>query len=415
MASSHPLNIPDFDNLMNPVNIRNPFPLYAWMRESSPVFWSKHMNGWLLTRFADVRSALGDPRRYSSVSGAPVLARADALPAEARADFQVGYRFFYQQIQAFDAPVHTLQRSLITKAFSARVMESMRGRIQNRIDALIDGMEAKQACDFVSDFAYPLPSLVIFDLLGVPEEHYRALRHSADAFARFLPATLTGDVNTLRHIAETLQKTDTLLRGLISERRREPQLDLLSALVSVREDQTQLSDDDIVVLSNFLLFAGHETTANLLAGSILHLLQDRRLWTRLLDSPGLLGNAIEELLRFVSPVLSMGRIATEDFELHGMYIKKGQRVSMMIGAANHDPAQFNDPDSLVLDRARVQSLAFGHGVHYCVGALLARTEAELALRTLLTRLPNLQLLPAEVEYQPIFFLRALKALPVSTS
>src|SRR3954452_9413776 len=354
MALPHPSNIPDFDDLMNPVNIRNPFPLYAWLRESSPVYWSKRMGGWLLTRFADVRNALGDARRYSSNSGAPLLARADALPAEARADFQVGYRFFYQQIQASDAPVHTLQRSLITKAFSARVTESIRGRIQNRIDTLIDGMEAKQACDFVSDFAYPLPSLVIFDLLGVPEEHYQVLRQSADAFARFLPATLTGDVNTLRHITETLHETDALLRGLIAERRREPQLDLISALASVREGPSQLSDDDIVVLSNFLLFAGHETTANLLAGSILHLLQDRRLWTSLLDSPGLLGNAIEELLRFVSPVLSVGRIATEDFELHGTLIRKGQRVSMMVGAANHDPAQFNDPETLVLDRPRPQ-------------------------------------------------------------
>jgi cytochrome P450 len=324
----------------------------------------------------------------------------------ARADFELGYRFFYQQIQASDAPVHTLHRSLITKAFSARVMESIRERIQQRVDALIDGMESREACDFVADFAYPLPSLVIFDLLGVPEEHYQSLRHSAGAFARFPSATFAGDVMTLRHIAETLQHTDALLRRLIAQRRSQPRSDLISTLASVREQQSHLSDDDIVVLCNFLLFAGHETTANLLAGSVLHLLAQRNLWTSLRNSLSSLGNAIEELLRFVSPVLSIARLATEDLELHGTTIRKGERVSLMVGAANHDAAQFDNPEALILDRPRVQSVAFGHGVHYCVGALLARTEAELALKALLSRLPNMQLRPAEPEYQPVYFLRA---------
>ncbi len=415
MALPNPPTIPDFDNLMNPVNIRDPFPLYAWLRENSPVHWNKQMNGWLLTRFVDVRSAFGDATRFSSQSGLPLLARAELLPPEARADFHLGYRFFYQQIQASDAPIHTIHRSLITKAFSARVMEGMRARIQQRVEKLIEDMERKQVCDFVKDFAYPLPSLVIFDLLGVPEEHYEALRHSADAFARFPPAALTQDVAGLRYIAEKLQQTSALLRQLIARRRRDPQPDLISALASVREEQAQLSDDDIVVLCNFLLFAGHETTANLLAGSVLNLLQNRKLWSALTASASLPGNAVEEFLRFVSPVLSIARVATEDIELRGKIIKKGDRVSLMIGAANHDPAQFEDPEALVLGRARPASVAFGHGIHYCVGALLARTEVELALSGLLTRLPRMQLLPAELEYQPIFFLRALRSLPVRTA
>lgn len=372
------------------------------------------MNGWLITRFVDVRSAFGDAHRFSSQSGIPLLARAELLPPEARADFHVGYRFFYQQIQASDAPIHTMQRALITKAFSARVMESMRGRIQSRVVKLIDEMERKRVCDFVQDFAYPLPSLVIFDLLGVPEEHYETLRHSADAFARFPAATLTRDVDALKHIAANLQQTDALLRQLITQRRREPQLDLISTLVSAQEEQARLSDDDIVVLSNFLLFAGHETTANLLAGSVLHLLQNRKLWTDLTASATLPNNVVDELLRFVSPVLSLARVATEDVELHGNVVKKGDRVSLMIGAANHDPAQFEDPEELNLGRARVASVAFGHGIHHCVGALLARTEVELALSALLTSFPKMELLPAEMEYQPIFFLRALKSLPVRT-
>ncbi len=397
---------------MHPVNIRNPFPLYSWLRENSPVHWSRHMNGWLLSRFVDVRAAFADSVRFSSQCGIPLRARAEALPAAARTAFELGYQFFYQQIQTSDAPVHTRQRSLITKAFSARVMESMREGIQKRVDGLIDAMEQRAHLDFVRDFAYPLPSLVIFDLLGVPEEHYTALRHSADAFARFPPATLVGDVNALTHIAETLRGADGLLRKLIAERRQHPQPDLISALVSVREDQAQLSDGEIVVLCNFLLFAGHETTANLLAGSVLHLLQDRKLWQSLKASAGLPPNVIEELLRFVSPVLSTARLATEDLELHSTQIRRGERVSLLIGAANHDEAQFDNPETLLLDRGRVSSIAFGHGIHYCIGAFLARTEVELALKALLKRLPDMELLPAEPEYQPIFFLRALKSLPV---
>ena len=407
--------IPDFDNPMHPVNIQNPFPLYSWLRDNSPVHWSKQINSWLITRFADVRAAFGDTDRFSSQGGVPLLPIADTLPPEARTDFLVGYRFVYQQIQASDGLLHTTQRSLITKAFSARVLESIRVRVQHRVDTLIDEMERQQTCDLVRDFAYPLPSLVVLDLLGVAEEHYATLRHSATAFTQFVSAALTRDAEALRQVAAAFQQTEALLRQLIEQRRGKPRQDLISALVSVREEKAQLSEDQIVVLCNFLLFAGHETTANLVAGSVLHLLSDRQHWESLIYSPTVLANAIEELLRFVSPVLSLSRVTTKDLELHGTFIKKGERVSLMIGAANHDPAQFDDAESLNLRRPRVQSLAFGHGVHFCVGALLARMEAEIAFRSLAKRLPKMQLVPGQAEYQPIFFLRALKALPIRTA
>jgi cytochrome P450 len=309
---------------------------------------------------------------------------------------------------------HTAQRALIAKVFTPRVMENMRASIQIRVDRLIDRLEESENGDFIAQFAYPLPSLVIFDLLGVPEEHYAALRTSAAAFARFPPTLHAQDLEALEEIAENLTNTERLLQRLISEHRANGRNDLLSALLNAKEGSGALTDKELIVLCNFLLFAGHETTANLLGGSVLHLLQNRMLWNQLKDSPELLGNAVEELLRFVSPVLTVARVLKEDFECHGTILKKGERISLMIGAANHDPTQFENPDQLKFERPKPHSVAFGHGIHYCIGAALARLETQIALSALFRRLPDIRLATPTVEYQPVFFLRALKSLPVCT-
>jgi cytochrome P450 len=413
MNSSTVASPSDFDNLLKPANLQNPFPLYARLREESPVHWNAHFGSWLLTRYEDVRNALTDRARFSSLVGEAMLARVADFPQEAMRDFEIGYRFFYRQLQALDAPEHTMQRSLIAKAFTPKVIADLRGLIQARVDRLIEALLSKVESDFVADFAYPLPSLVIFDLLGIPEEYYPVLRTSAAAFARFPAAIYARDFSPLNEIARNLANTEQVILRLLAERRRSPKADLISALALVREDANTLSDDDIVVLCNFLLFAGHETTANLLSGSVLHLLQERSLWNQLRDDHELLPNAVEELLRFISPVLTISRVLTEDFECHGVRMKKGDRVQIGIGAANHDPAQFSDPENLMLDRPNPQSVAFGHGVHYCIGAGLARLEAQIALRSLVDRLGDMQLRTREVEYHPMFYFRALKSLPIA--
>jgi cytochrome P450 len=414
MNASAPARPADFDHLLSPANVQNPFPLYAELREKSPVHWNTHFGSWILTRYSEVRSAFGDRTRFSSRTGEAILARAANFPADVMRDLEVGYRFFYKQIQAFDAPEHTLHRSLIAKAFTAKVLEDLRGLIQARVDRLIEEMLRQGECDFVARFAYPLPSLVIFDLLGVPEDYYSVLRASASAFARFPAAIYSRDFAVLAEIAQNLTNTEDVLLRLLDERRRSPRADLISALASVREGANALADHDIVVLCNFLLFAGHETTANLLGGSILHLLRGPSYWNQLRDGRELLPNAIEELLRFVSPVLSIARVLTEDFECHGTYMKKGDRVQLSVGAANHDPAQFSEPESLNLHRANPQSIAFGYGPHYCIGAGLARLEAQIALGSLIENVPHMQLRAQSVEYHPVFYLRALKSLPIAT-
>ena len=190
-------------------------------------------------------------------------------------------------------------------------MEGIRESVQQRVDCLIQRMKAAGECDFVAEFAYPLPSLVIFDLLGVPKEYYDTLRASASAFARFPPAIYSRDYSLLASIANNLEATEQLLLGLLAERRRTPQNDLISSLASTVEGNASLTDGEIVVLCNFLLFAGHETTANLIGGSVLHLLQNREQWEYLRENAELPGGVVEELLRYVSPVLTISRVLKE--------------------------------------------------------------------------------------------------------
>jgi cytochrome P450 len=215
----------------------------------------------------------------------------------------------------------------------------------------------------------------------------------------------------MEHIAERLTRAQGVLERLIQQRRREPKKDLISILVHADTGTPQLPDDDIVVLCSLLLAAGHETTANLLSGSLRYLLERRELWEQLGRAPETMPIAVEELLRFVSPVLWLRRLPAEDIELDGQVLRKGTRVELGIGAANHDPSEFSNPEQLDFTRPKVNSLAFGYGPHFCLGAALAKMETQVALSRLLERIPQMQLGTQHFEYRPLYFLRALQSLP----
>ena len=216
----------------------------------------------------------------------------------------------------------------------------------------------------------------------------------------------------MEHIAERLTEAEEVLQRLIEERRREPKNDLISTLVHREGATAWLPDDELVVLCNLLLVAGHETTANLLSGSLRYLLEKRELWEQLRAAPEMIPAAVEELLRFVSPVLWLSRLPTHDIELDGHVLQKGTSLQLGIGAANHDPNEFPNPEQLDFTRPKVNSLAFGYGPHFCLGAALARMETQVALSRLLERIPQVQLATRHFEYRPLYFLRALKSLPV---
>jgi cytochrome P450 len=402
----------DLFDPMTRSNLQEPFVFFAKLRKEKPVHWNEQYSFWMLTRYQDVKAVLRAPRQFSSATGVEIERRAEQIPQSARASFDIGKRFWYTAMQNTDPPKHTDQRGAVMNAFTPQVVAEMRTSIQQRVDHLLDKMERSATCDFVSEFAYPLPSLVIFDLLGVPAEDHEAMREATQSLVMFPSTAYKGDFGAMEHIAERLTRAQGVLERLIQERRREPKKDLISILLHAETGTTQLPDDEIVVLCNFLLAAGHETTANLLSGSLRYLLERRELWEQLGAAREMIPTAVEELLRFVSPVLWASRLPAEDIELDGHLLRKGSRLQLGIGAANHDPAEFPNPEQLDFTRPKVNSLAFGYGPHFCLGAALAKMETHVALSSLLERIPQVQLGARHFEYRPLYFLRALKSLPI---
>jgi cytochrome P450 len=400
---------------VEPSNIENPFPFFARLREEAPVYWSEKYSFWMLSRYRDVKEVLLQPKKFSSVTKAPLLDRREHLPQDLHKSFDVAVRFFYGHMHASDPPVHTEQRQAVMKDFMSLVTGVIKESLERRVSELLDGMEQAGTCDFVKDFAYPLPSQIIFDLLGVPEEYHQIIRETSELIIRFPTAVYQSDSAVIVKMAEKAKDAEAAIRQLIEMRRREPKEDLISSLVRPENAIGRLPDEDIVVLCVFLLTAGHETTANLLGGSLRYLLQDRRQWEQLIATPDILPGAVEELLRFVSPVLWLARVTQEDIKMDGQVLPKGSQVMVGFGSANHDPAQFPDPETLDITRKNVYSLAFGYGIHTCIGAALARMETQVALYQLMKRFPRIQLLNDRFEYQPVYFLRALKSMPVAVN
>jgi cytochrome P450 len=399
-------------DLMAPPNLQDPFPLFAKLRRERPVYWAEKYSFSLLTRYQDVKAALRAPTQFSSATGVEIEGRKTHFPKSVWPSFDICKRFAYTHLQAADSPKHTEQRHAVMGAFTPQVIAELRPKIEQRTDALLDQMESSAAGDFVSDFSYPLPSLVIFDLLGIPAEFHETLLKSSRAVVNVQIAIYRKDSKAIEEIAAEFLNAERAITKIIEERKREPKDDLISRLVTTGGLEAKLTAGELVVLCNFLLVAGHETTANLLSGSLRYLLETRELWEQLRSAPELIPSALEELLRFVSPVLWVSRLAAEPIELDGQVLRKGQRVLLGIGAANHDPSEFDHPEQIDFTRPKVSSLAFGYGLHFCLGAALSRTEAQIALSRLLDRIPRVELGTREFEYRPIYFLRALKSLPI---
>lgn len=400
-------------DLLTSANLQEPFLLFAKLRQEMPVYWSDKYSIWLLTRYQDVKAALRAPGHFSSATRAEIEDRRAQFPESVRPFFDVCKRFVYTHFQNADPPEHTEQRHAVMGAFTPQALEELRTAVQHRADDLLDKIERGAGVgDFVSEFAYPLPSMVIFDLLGVPAEYQETLRRASRAFGDFPRAMYGKDSKTIQKLAMEFTGAERAISEIVKTRRIEPKNDLISRLVNSEGAAAEMSVSELVVLCNFLLFAGHETTANLLSGSLRYLLESRDLWEQLRAAPDMIPSAVEELLRFVSPVLWVSRLAAHDIELNGQVLRKGQRIQLGIGSANHDPSEFDHPEQLDFTRPKVNSLAFGYGPHFCLGSALAKMEAQIALSRLLDRIPNLELGTRQFEYRPLYFLRALKSLPI---
>jgi cytochrome P450 len=315
-----------------------------------------------------------------------------------------------------DPPDHTRLRGLVSKAFTPRAVENMRQKIEAVVEKLLDEQNGKATFDLMDSVAYQVPVLVICELLGVPESDRGRFSEWSAALAKGLDILAVPDPEFVRRGNEAAAGLTAYFRQLIESRRKQPGDDLLTALIAAEEAGDRLTEEELLATCVLLFFAGHETTVNLIGNGTLALMRNPDQMDRLRKEPALMGGAVEELLRYDSPVQRSGRVALEDLELNGRFYQKGWRVNMLIGAANRDPAQFADPDRLDVTRANAsQHMSFASGIHYCVGAPLARLEAQLAIAAVLRRYSDLQLAEERPPYRPTFVLRGLSRLMVSVA
>ena len=376
----------------------NPYPLYAYLHATAPVQWNDVLDAWTLVRYTDVVSSLTDARFAADRT-------TQGLPFD-------GYQLAKSMLVS-DPPDHTRLRALVSKAFTPRMIEQLRPRIADVVGELLERMAVQEApIDLISALAYPLPVVVIAELLGVPAEDRVKFQKWSAVLAASLDPLVSQDLAD--RVGGSRDALHAYLRGIIAERRRQPRADLISALVAVEERGDVLSEPELVVMCTLLLIAGHETTVNLIGNGMLALLRHPDQLARLREEPSLIGSAVEELLRFDSPVQMTGRIASEPVTIDGHTVEPGQWILPLLGAANHDPHQFAEPDKLDVTRNPNPHVAFGRGIHFCLGAPLARLEGQIAIGALVRRFPKLALAGDPIR-RPQITLRGLASLPVSVS
>jgi len=367
------------------------------------------MGFWVATRYADALSILHD-RRFMKAQG--LEAALNRLPESERDGARLVYAAFAKQMLYADPPYHTQLRGLVSKAFTPRMVDRMRAHIQQVVDGLLDAAEPAGRMDIVQQFAYPLPVIVILEMLGLPRDERPQFKQWSDDFAATI-GVVRRSPQLFAKGRESLMSLTRYIGECYTRLKSQPQDDLLSALIAAEEQGSNLSREELVANTLLLLVAGHETTTNLIGNGLLALLRHPYQLQLLHDQPALIGPAIEELLRFDNPVQIVWRYATEDMVVGGKQIRQGQIVNVMVGAADRHPEQFANPDTLDLTRAIQRHLGFGMGTHFCLGAPLARLEGETALTTLLNRMPNLRLETDALEWQENPTFRGLKALPVT--
>jgi cytochrome P450 len=384
----------------------NPFPIFKQWRDQTPVVPIKDImnkRAWLVTRFADVEALLKDDSRF--------VKNQRSIPNHNQPSLWLPS--FIKALQTnmleTDVPDHTRLRGLVHQAFMPRLIAQMHDHITKLSHQLIDQALKKGEMDLIKDFAAQIPMTIISEMLGVQEKDRLNFHHWS-----LKMVTVTSPMDGITALPSIYQLSNYLKR-LFKEHRENPRDNLTTALLKAEENGSSLSEDEMLGMAGLLLSAGQETTANLIGNGALALLMHPEQLERLKTEPSLMKPAIEELMRFTAPVMvATPRYATQNLEIAGTNISKGDVVYAGLGAANHDERRFENPQNLILDRENNKHLGFGMGMHYCVGAPLARLEASVAFSVLFERLPNLKLAvnPEELRWSPSFVPRGLKALPV---
>jgi hypothetical protein len=390
--------------------VQDPYPAFRRLLDEGPLHFvdvSGTWGVWAVFGHADC-SAVAKDARLSAKRAERMLF---TLPPERQEEFKELVRMLGLWMIFIDAPEHTRMRKLMNKGFSLQAAEVLRPQVERIVDKILDSLRQASEADLVNELAYPMPVRVISELLGVPETMH-------DDFLRWSAAIAQFNGNPNRTVAHAEKAQDAVLaltnffRKAVAERRRNKGSDLISLLIDIEEEGEVLTEEELYAQCVMLLFAGHETTRNLIASGIYSLLREPEKMSELQRNPALIRTAVEEFLRYESPIQYTARVAKEDIELCGVRIPKRQTILCMLGAANRDAKQFKDPDTLDIQRANNQHLAFSAGPHFCIGNQLARLEGQVAILRTIERYPKMKL-ARRAEWEPNFGFRGLKTLPVA--
>jgi len=392
-------------HLLIPDVLANPYPLYQRLRSEDPVHWDPFLHAWVVTRYADVVTVF---QRFSA-NRTPTP---EQLTALGLAKLTPLAKVMVHQMLFLDPPAHGRVRGLASKAFTPRRVEVLRSHIQEITNGLLDAVQSKGHMDVIADLAYPLPAIVTAEMLGVPTSDWKQLTVWSADFAQVL-GNFQHNPDHAQKALRSLEEMIAYFRAATREQRTYPRDGLIHALMNAENDGDRLSEDEVVANTIVTMVGGQETTTNLIGNGLLTLLRYPDQLEKLRANLSLVPSAVEELLRYESPSQHTARLAPDNVELGGKYIRKQQAVIAVMGAANRDPERFPDPDQLDICRQDNRHVAFAWASHFCFGAPLARLEGQIVFETVLRRMPDLKLAPGPITWRENLGLRGLTALPVT--
>lgn len=396
------------DEILRPDRVADPYPYLADVRDNDPVYWNEEMRAWFITKHEDIFAALRDPR-FSSDRIRPSYER---LSDEQRAARQPTFDVLLNWMVFMDPPEHTRLRKIVQPAFTPAAIEKMRPRVQQVVDEAMAKVVNLEEFDFIRDFAYPVPAIVIAELIGVPPEDRDLFKHWSDEILVLVFGASGGSERRVRAQKALVELSD-YLRDLIEKVRNDPGDNIITSLIQATDVEPPLNDKELVATLALLVFGGHETTTNLIANGTRVLLQHPDQWDKLRDNPQFIRSAVEEILRFDGPSKMEGRVMAEDVELRGKTLLRGDAVFLAQGAANRDPDVFENPDDLDIERSPNRHVGFGFGLHHCLGNFLARLEGEIAFTSVVNSLPGLRESATEQEvWHPTLMSRGMVTFPV---
>ena len=386
---------------------KNPFPLYEALQEHDPVHWSPAIRSWIITRYDDVRQVALSPTMSSDRLRPFYEAQRDD-----RREILSGVMRYLNEWLVFKAPPeHTRLRKMMNGVFSMQMVQSLAPQIRRTVDDLYGRLPRGQPFDFMQEVAVLLPAYVILDMMGVPRADFRMIKEWSDNLRLFI-GTSRADEDKYRKARSGADQMSAYFRSLIAQRRGRLSDDVISNMLQAQDDRGGLSEDELIAMCMLVLFGGHETTTNLLGSAVVAMLEYPEQQQLLRDKPELIDSAVEEFLRYDGPSNSIARVVAVDHELHGKALRAGDRVFAMINAANRDPRRFERPHVLNIERSPNRHLTFGQGLHFCLGAPLARLEAKACLGALVSGFSSMRLGPGEVHWIDALVMRGPSSLPL---